>query len=56
MYFDKYDSGSKGYLNESDLRSFVVDVLHEKSKRELDYIFWNIFRVDPNSDCKIEFN
>ena len=56
VYFDRYDSGSKGYLSESDLKAFVMEVLLEKTQRELDYIFWNLFRVDPNTDCAIEFN
>ena len=56
IYFDKYDSGSKGYLNTEDLRRFVIEVLHENIQRELDYIFWNLFRVDPNTDRKFEFN
>jgi len=55
-YFDKYDSGSKGHLTEEDLRRFVIEVLNENTQRELDYIFWNIFRVDPNSDRKTEFH
>lgn len=55
-YFDKYDSGSKGYLTEDDLRRFVIEVLHESSQRELDYVFWNLFRVDPNTDRKTEFH
>lgn len=55
-YFDRYDSGSKGYLNEDDLRRFVIEVLNENTQRELDYVFWNIFRVDPNSDRKTEFH
>jgi len=28
VYFDRYDSGSKGYLSEEDLRKFVIEVLH----------------------------
>lgn len=56
VYFDKYDSGSKGYLNTEDLKRFVIEILHENTQRELDYIFWNLFRVDPNTDRKFEFN
>lgn len=52
VYFDKYDSGSKGHLTEDDLRRFVIEVLQENTQRELDYIFWNLFRVDPNTDRK----
>jgi hypothetical protein len=29
-----------------------MEVLHETSQRELDYVFWNLFRVDPNKDRK----
>lgn len=52
-YFDRYDIGSKGYLNHSDLERFVVEVLHETTQRELDYVFWNLFRLDPNGDKQI---
>ena len=48
MYFDKYDQGLKGYLKEGELRMFAIEVLHETSQRELDYIFWNMFRADSN--------
>lgn len=54
-YFDKYDIGSKGYLNESEIKAFVIEVLQETSQKELDYIFWNIFRVDPDGNRQIEF-
>jgi hypothetical protein len=54
-YFDQYDIGNKGHLIESEIKAFVVEVLHETSQKELDYVFWNIFRVDPNGDRKIEF-
>jgi hypothetical protein len=56
VYFDRYDEGSKGYHTELNLKNFVVDVLHENTQRELDYIFWNLFRIDPNKDRKTEFN
>jgi Ca2+-binding EF-hand superfamily protein len=55
-YFDKYDTGAKGYLTEDNMKKFVVEVLQENTQRELDYIFWNFFRVDPNTDRKTEFN
>lgn len=32
-YFDRYDSGSKGYLTEQDLKNFVIEVLHENTQR-----------------------
>ena len=51
-YFDKYDIGSKGYLNESEIKAFVMQ---ETSQKELDYVFWNIFRVDPDGNKQIEF-
>lgn len=54
-YFDKYDIGSKGYLNETELKAFVVEVLQETSQKELDYVFWNIFRVDPDGNKQVEF-
>ena len=54
-YFDKYDKGSKGYLNEAEIKAFVIEVLQETSQKELDYVFWNIFRVDPDGNKQIEF-
>ena len=49
-YFDKYDIGNKKFLNQQEVKAFVVEVLHETSQRELDYVFWNIFRVDPDGN------
>jgi Ca2+-binding EF-hand superfamily protein len=54
-YFDNYDQGHKGYLQESELKSFAVEVLNESSQRELDYIFWNLFRVDGNYNKEVDF-
>ncbi len=54
-YFEKYDIGSKGYLNETEIKAFVIEVLQETSQKELDYVFWNIFRVDPDGNRQIEF-
>ena len=54
-YFEKYDIGSKGYLNEAEIKAFVIEVLQETSQKELDYVFWNIFRVDPDGNRQIEF-
>lgn len=54
-YFDLYDKGSKGYLNLEELKLFAVEVLQENTQTEMDYVLWNLFRVDPNSDCSIEF-
>ena len=53
MYFDRYDQGSKGYLIESELKSFVIEILRESSQRELDYVFWNLFRVDNDVNKKV---
>lgn len=33
VYFDKYDKGSKGYIVESELKQFVIEVLRESSQR-----------------------
>jgi Ca2+-binding EF-hand superfamily protein len=52
-YFDRFDEGNKGYLTESDLKNFIIQVLNETTQRELDYIFWNMFRIDPNGDKAI---
>lgn len=48
-----YDKGSKQYLTSEELKAFVIEVLNENSERELDYVMWNLFRVDPNSDATI---
>lgn len=55
-YFDEYDQGHKGYLNEAEMKKFVIEVLNETSQRELDYVFWNFFRIDPNANRQVEFN
>lgn len=54
-YFDKYDKGTKGFLNGEELKLFVMEVLNETSQRELDYVFWNIFRADPNANKEFDF-
>ncbi len=43
------------FLTEQELELLIVEVLKESNKRDLEYVFWNLFRVDPNSDRKIEF-
>jgi Ca2+-binding EF-hand superfamily protein len=43
------------YLQENELELLVKEVLHETTKKELEYIFWNMFRYDPNGDKNIEF-
>jgi len=55
VYFDKYDQGAKGFLVETELKAFVVEVLQETTQRELDYVFWNLFRVDSNSNKEVDF-
>jgi Ca2+-binding EF-hand superfamily protein len=55
VYFDKYDTGKKSFLNQEELKAFVVEVLNESSERELNYIFWNLFRVDSNSNKEVDF-
>jgi len=51
--YNRYVKGK--YLQESELEAMVREVLQETTKRELQYIFWNMFRYDPNSDRNIEF-
>lgn len=55
VYFDKYDAGKKGFLIETELKAFVVEILQETTQRELDYVFWNLFRVDSNSNKEVDF-
>jgi Ca2+-binding EF-hand superfamily protein len=43
------------YLQEDELELLVKEVLHETTQNELEYIFWNMFRYDPNNDKNIEF-
>jgi Ca2+-binding EF-hand superfamily protein len=33
VYFDRYDKSSKGYLVDAELRSFVIEVLGEKTEK-----------------------
>lgn len=42
-------------MTESEVKAFVMEVLNETSQRELDYVFWNIFRVDPDGNRQVEF-
>lgn len=55
VYFDRYDKGAKGHLAEAELKAFVVEVLQETTERELNYVFWNLFRVDVDSNKEVEF-
>jgi Ca2+-binding EF-hand superfamily protein len=55
VYFDKYDQGKKGFLNEAELKAFVIEVLNETTERELNYVFWNLFRVDSNANKEVDF-
>jgi len=32
-----------------------MEVLQETSERELNYVFWNLFRVDKDSNKEVEF-
>lgn len=43
------------YLQENELELLVREVLHETTQKELEYIFWNMFRYDPNNDKNIEY-
>nr|BAJ98216.1 predicted protein [Hordeum vulgare subsp. vulgare] len=56
VYFDKYDVGLKGHLAENELKNFLVEVLQETTERELNYVFWNLFRVDSDSNKEVDFN
>ena len=54
-YFDKYDTDHNNWLTEEEFKEFVKDVLAETSAADVNYIFWNIFRIDVDSNKKIEF-
>jgi Ca2+-binding EF-hand superfamily protein len=56
VYFDRYDKGGKKFLNDEELRAFVIEVLKETTERELNYVFWNLFRVDSNLNKEVEFS
>ena len=43
------------FLNADELKLLVNEVLKEYKKSDMEYIFWNMFRVDPNKDANIEF-
>lgn len=55
VYFDRYDNGKKGHLKESELKGFVIEVLQETTERELNYVFWNLSRVDTDSNKEVDF-
>ena len=51
-----YKHYTKGaHLTRTELKHLVNEVLKEYKKSDMDYIFLNMFRVDPNEDAKIEF-
>jgi Ca2+-binding EF-hand superfamily protein len=43
------------FLTAEELRLLVNEVLKEYKKSDMEYIFLNMFRVDPNKDSNIEF-
>ena len=51
-----YKHYTKGkFLNKEELRVLINEVLKEYKKSDMEYIFLNMFRVDPNKDSNIEF-
>lgn len=42
-------------MNEENLKKFVIEVLKETTERELNYVFWNLFRVDSNANKEVDF-
>jgi hypothetical protein len=42
-------------LAEGELKAFVMEVLQETTERELNYIFWNLFRVDIDTNKEVDF-
>lgn len=54
-YFIKNDNGHKGVLNQEELVTFIKNVLNETSQREIDFVFWNLFRTNSSSNPEVTF-
>lgn len=55
LIFDKYDHNNDEALDDKELEGLLRGVLKENSQQELDYIFWNMFRIDKKGKGAIEF-
>lgn len=53
--FDKYDMDHNEELDDSEFEALLRGLLKENSQQELDYIFWNMFRVDKKGKGTVEF-
>ena len=53
--FNSYLRGGARTLGRSDIKLLIGDILKEQSQQELDYVFWNYFRVDKDGNEAVEF-
>jgi Ca2+-binding EF-hand superfamily protein len=55
LIFDKYDIDRNEELDDAEFEALLRGLLKENSQQELDYIFWNMFRVDRKGKGSVEF-
>ena len=55
VQFSKFQN-KEGELSCDDVDAFVVDVLHEESRSERDYVIKNLFRLDVDNSGAVSFN
>lgn len=53
--FDKYDANNDEELDDKELQNLLRGVLKMNTQHELDYIFWNMFRIDKKGKGSVEF-
>lgn len=53
--FNHYLKGGEKTLGRTEVKLLIADVLKEHSQSELDYVFWNYFRLDKDGNDEVEF-
>lgn len=53
-HFNKFKN-SEGELSSNDVDAFIVEVLHEETKNERDYVLKNLFRLDVDNSGSVSF-
>lgn len=53
--FNSYLKGGARTLVREDIKLLIRDILREHTQQELDYVFWNFFRLDRDENEQVEF-
>ena len=53
--FNHYLKGGAKTLGRNEVKLLIADVLREQSQSEIDYVFWNYFRLDKDGNDSVEF-